>query len=44
MERKYLLITGKSCFELFGGGKYDLFLAKMLMEKLYLLITEKFLF
>ena len=39
----YWFLEG-SCFELFGDGKYGLFLAKKLMERLYLLITEKFLF
>ena len=29
------------CFEFFGGGKYGLFWAKMLME-IYLLVTVKF--
>ena len=33
-----------SCFELFGNGKYGLFWDKKLMERSYLLITEKFLF
>ena len=32
-----------SCFKLFGDGKYDLFWAKKLMERWYLLITKKFL-
>ena len=32
------------CFELFGGGRYGFFLAKMLMKRRYLLITEKLLF
>ena len=34
----------RSCFELFGDGKYGIFWDKKLMEKWYLLITEKFLF
>ena len=34
----------RSCFENFGDGKYGLFLTKKVMEILYLLITEKFLF
>ena len=33
-----------SCFELFDEGKYGLFLSQKVMEKYYLLITEKFLF
>ena len=33
-----------SCFELFGDGKYDLFWGKKLMERWYLLVTEKSLF
>ena len=33
-----------SCFDLFGDGKYGLFWVKKLMERLYLLVTEKFLF
>ena len=33
-----------SCFEFFGNGKYSIFLSKKLMERWYLLITEKFLF
>ena len=33
-----------SCFELYGDGKYGLFWAKKLMERWYLLITEKTLF
>ena len=33
-----------SCFELLGGGKYDLFWVKKLMERWYLLVTEKLLF
>ena len=44
MERQYLLITERSCFELFGDGKYGLFLVKKLIERWYLLVTEKFLF
>ena len=34
----------RSCFELFGDGKYDLFSVKKFMERWYLLVTEKFLF
>ena len=33
-----------SCFELFGGGKYDFFSVKKLIERWYLLVTEKFLY
>ena len=33
-----------SCFEPFGDGKYALFSGKMLMERLYIMFTEKFLF
>ena len=33
-----------SCFELFWGGKYSLFLSQKLMERLHLLITENFLY
>ena len=33
-----------SCFELFGDGKYGLFWGKKVMERWYLLFTEKFLF
>ena len=33
-----------SCFDLFGNGKYAPFWAKKLMERWYLLVTEKFLF
>ena len=32
------------CFELFGDGKCGPFWGKKLMERLYLLVTEKFLF
>ena len=32
------------CFELFGDWKYSLFWVKKLMKRLYLLVTEKFLF
>ena len=34
----------RSCFELFGDGKYDLFSVKKFMERWYLLVTEKFLY
>ena len=34
----------RSCFELFGDGKYVLFWVKNLMERWYSLVTEKFLF
>ena len=34
----------RSCFELFGHGKYGLFWVKKLMERWYLLVTEKFVF
>ena len=39
----YWLLKG-SGFELSRVGKYGLFCAKKLMERLYLLVTEKFLF
>ena len=38
------MILKRSCFELSGDEKYDLFWAKMSMERWYLLITEKLLF
>ena len=43
---KYICwLLKNSCLELFGNGKYSLFLRqKVEMERLYLLITEKFLF
>ena len=34
----------RSCFELFGDGKYGLFWVKKLVERWYLLVTEKCLF
>ena len=34
----------RPCFELFGYGKYGLFWVKKLIERWYLLVTEKFLF
>ena len=34
----------RSCFKLFGGGKYSLFWVTKLMERWYLLVSEKFLF
>ena len=33
-----------SCFQRFGGGKYGLFWVKKWMQRLYLLVTKKFLF
>ena len=34
----------RSCFKFFGDEKYGIFSGKKLMERLYLLVTEKFLF
>ena len=43
--RKYVYwLLESSCFELFGDWKYGLFWVKKLMERWYLLVTEKFLF
>ena len=33
MDISYLLISEKSCFELFADGKYGIFSAKKLMER-----------
>ena len=42
---KYIYwLLKSSCFELFGNGKYGLFWDKKLMQRLYFLVTEKFLF
>ena len=44
MEYHVYWLLKSSCFELSRDGKYGLFWAKKLMERLYLLITGKFLF
>ena len=44
MEYHVYWLLKSSCFELFGDGEYSLYGAKKLMERWYLLITEKFLF
>ena len=40
----YWKVLVLNCFHLFGNEKYGLFWAKKLLERWYLLITEKFLF
>ena len=44
MEYHVYWLQKGSCFELFWGGKYSLFLSQKLMERLHLLITENFLY
>ena len=44
MEYHVYWVLKSSCFEIFGDGKYGIFLGKKLMEICCLLITEKFLF
>ena len=44
MEYHVYWLLKSFCFEIFGNGKYGLFLNQKLMEIWCLLITEKFLF